>query len=432
MSRPTVVGKPVTNEFLPPLQPFTRPFTTRTSITPLQQAHCPPHSFLLSPPASFLQLLSVPWSLDPALYLPHPSITFDRVQQLWVMLYSDRRDQDAAWRVERVPQGSRLPSHPFSRTSPTRNSLLPQPSLEESPSTSTSPVSNNRPLLNPLNNPLNYPVSRFSIDTQTVFGSQLLPRIYTASPFNPNTQSSLTHAQSAHSESRLLLSRYWKYALVILLDVLIAVTVVCVASLSSVAVGHVVLRAASRRDISGPFDAAITTTIQAGVLGGAIIALPFAVAIKILFPPRNTSPDTPSRSQSRLDQEDFLSFDSHEGGQRRSSHSSSAQGGIQETTLTRYHAHRIFAFMFCECVGIASGPLGVVILRVCYGGRGGWTPDADIRLLDPTHAVEAGAVGGAIVGPGILIMIWVLWKLWTKFFTPQDNHESSPRVSWYY
>lgn len=198
------------------------------------------------------------------------------------------------------------------------------------------------------------------------------------------------------------------------------------------AVGHLVLRAASRRDISGPFDAAITTTIQAGVLGGAIIALPFAIAIKILFPPRDTSLDTPSRSQSRLDQEDFLSFDSHEGGERQDSHTSSGQGGIRETTLTRYHAHRVFAFVFCECVGIASGPLGVVLLRVCYAGKGGWNSDTDIRLLDPTHAAEAGAVGGAIVGPGLLVLIWVVWKSWTKFLTLKDNHESSPRVSWYY
>lgn len=356
------------------------------------------------------------------------------MQKLWTMHYSDRRDQDAVWRVERAPQGSRLPSHPFSRPSPTRNSLLPQPSLEESPSTSTSPLStNNRPLLNPLNNPLNNPVSRFSVDTQTVFASQLLPRIYTTSPLNPNTQSSLTHPQSTRSNSHFLLSRYWRYAFIILLDVLIAVTVVCVASLLSMAVGHLILRAASRRDTPGPFDAAITTTIQAGVLGGAIIALPLAITIKILFPPRgDTSSNTPSRSQSRFDQEDFLSFDSHEDVQGRNSRTNYEQGGIRETTLTRYHAHRIFAFMFCECVGITSGPLGVVLLRVCYAGRGGWTPDADIRLLSPTHAVEAGAVGGAIVGPGILILIWVIWKLWTKLFTPQDNHESSPRVSWYY
>ncbi|KAF9488043.1 hypothetical protein BDN71DRAFT_545924 [Pleurotus eryngii] len=348
------------------------------------------------------------------------------------MHHSDRRDQDAVWRVERVPQSSRLPSHPFSRASPTRNSLLPQPSLEESPSTSTSPLSSkNRPLLNPLNTPLNDPVSRFSVDTQTVFASQLLPRIYTASPLNPNTHSPLTHTQSARSKFHLLLSRYWRYAFIILLDVLIAVTVVCVASLLSMAIGHLILRAASRRDISGPFDAAITTTIQAGVLGGAIIALPLAIMTKILFPPRDTSLNPPSRSQPRLDQEDFLSFDSHEDEQGRNSRTSSEQGGIRETTLTRYHAHRIFAFMFCECVGLASGPLGVVLLRVCYAGRGGWTPDADIRLLDPTHAVEAGAVGGAIAGPGILILIWVLWKLWTKFFTPRNNHESSPRVSWY-
>ncbi|KAL0948261.1 hypothetical protein HGRIS_010857 [Hohenbuehelia grisea] len=353
----------------------------------------------------------------------------------------------------RVPleRSQRAPRPLVSQSAATVREISQQPSRAARPLLPPS-LPSTLPLLNPLNNPLNRPTPQFTpVRTQyDIPGTRLEPPRHPSdveleTPYY-ETEPVRQWRQKSQSSLSPLVRKFSKYALVVILDIVIAVTAVAIMCFVSLLTGHLILRMTmpSATDPTLPksaYDAPIVPTIEAGILGGTILAIPFAILVKVLFPPR----DSTIIPQSVTQNEDFVNFDQAEGSlDARQIAADSALGGVRETPLTRMQCHKIAALVFCTCVGAAGGPIGAVALKSCFAGKAAWAtvPDrmqreSTVWLLDPGHAARAGALGGAIIGPGVFLLGWIGWKIWQRFFV-HEAVESGPygirgvERTWYY
>ncbi|EAU81653.2 hypothetical protein CC1G_02669 [Coprinopsis cinerea okayama7 len=189
-----------------------------------------------------------------------------------------------------------------------------------------------------------------------------------------------------------------------------------VLSVIYISVGHAVLRAA-KPATSIYSRTTLTSSVQAGAVGGAILAIPILLVVYLmgLFPPGD-SPE--SRGDTRSRGQDFFDDDS--------------DAGLSKNLCSPRRLSEYAAWLGCVLlvfgVGAVSGALGVTVLSSSnldtfnFSGRK--------EFLSPGTAAMSGLVGGAIVLGSIVATI-LLWVATVILFSNVDNFQppdSEPRL----
>lgn len=144
------------------------------------------------------------------------------------------------------------------------------------------------------------------------------------------------------------------------------------------ACGHSVLRVAIPKHFG---SVPLISSIRAAATGGAILTLPLAVLLYLLFFPTKAP-----------DPDDF--FEDEELGEPMSVYASYGLSAVLALTL-----------------GAVSGALGTVCLP-------------DNLMLSSGQAVEAGILGGAIVDAGLAAIAFTAFAVWWDLFRPQSMADS--------
>ena len=166
-----------------------------------------------------------------------------------------------------------------------------------------------------------------------------------------------------------------KVVLLLTADVFLALCLGSALSVVYLLIGHAILRATHPYP-NLYFTTTLLSSINAGALGGLILALPLALLAALLIPPTEPAPD------------DFFDDDT----------------GLIHTLLTWRSISKVVCGMLAMVFGAISGPIGVLCLG---GGREG-----NNTMLDPPHASAAGAVGGAVGGPAVLVAVVLVLAFW--------------------
>lgn len=143
-------------------------------------------------------------------------------------------------------------------------------------------------------------------------------------------------------------------------------------------IGHSILLSAGLSGYSAP----LSSSVRAGAVGGAIIAIPLTLILLFLFPKKQEAP------------EDFFDDDDSRVGYR------------PLEIMKRWHLNEVLAALLGLFLAVIGGPLGVTALRHSEGHK----------VLDAAHAARAGAVGGIIGGPALFLFILGVTTLWSAGF----------------
>ncbi|KAH6902572.1 hypothetical protein BKA70DRAFT_1228872 [Coprinopsis sp. MPI-PUGE-AT-0042] len=180
--------------------------------------------------------------------------------------------------------------------------------------------------------------------------------------------------------------------------------------------GHAILRLAQQsKRLASPSIytlAEIPSSVKAGAVGGAILALPLLLVLYLLgFFPSSVSGNADSSSTPPT----------HHAGQDFFDDSDTESVKWSSARLARYGSIALVALLVLS-IGGMTGPLGATALSSSSGD-----PAQDVKLglevfLTPGPAAVAGMVGGCIVAGGSLAMI-VLSAGMMMLFASVDNRQ---------
>lgn len=160
-------------------------------------------------------------------------------------------------------------------------------------------------------------------------------------------------------------------------------------SLLYVIAGHAILRQ-NHRSPTSIYHAPISSSIEAGATGGAILSLPIALILYLLISPSRQSSVPP----------DFFEDDD-----------SATTGSTRWMMYIGYLASSVFLVG----IGAIAGPLGVACLSSSIS-------DAK-KILSTGAAAAAGSLGGAVLSIGILllgVLSTLVWRFWMRQHIPSS------------
>ncbi|KAK7438574.1 hypothetical protein VKT23_017909 [Stygiomarasmius scandens] len=187
--------------------------------------------------------------------------------------------------------------------------------------------------------------------------------------------------------------------------------------------GHAIFRAAhSSEDVF--HTASIISSCKSGVVGGAILAIPFSLFLYLLYPSSSsTSNNSNSSTSYPAPDPSHPSFAYHSTRHQAAARPTSAEDFFEDEdsvhsvfpcqclslSPTDVNAAQILRYtlvilVFTLAVGTASGPLGYAIWHAVSSER-----YTSTTMLSGSDAAEAGVIGGAVIGPALGILCLMLW-----------------------